>query len=239
MVKKFISKSLIGLFLFLLSSGITLAADEETPATSDNPVQAAGMQSRCQNLPEGFPECADSPSECFSVGEVVQNTSDVEGGSEYSVAGSLVKYYTPINCLFLGEPIGGRTGYDLYKIVPEVNGQSSYQLWYGEALVPNEYGKVTGPFQALLTYEEGKQLQGPFGLLYNYLGLIYNYLSGIIIAVVILIVIVAGIIITTSNGNQESFNTGKSMITKALVGMVIWFLASVILYTINPTFFSF
>ncbi len=233
MGKKFISKSLCGLLILLLSSGTTLAQDGEPPATSDNPVQAAGMQSRCQNLPEGFPECADSPSECISKSVSTPETTNTETSD--TTTSNLVKFNTPINCLFLNEPIGGRTGYDLYKIVPEANGQSNYQLWYGEALTGNEIG----PVQAILTYEEGKELQGPFGLLYNYLALIYNYLSGIIIAVVIFIIIVGGVIMTTSNGNQEGFNTGKSMITKALIGMVIWFLASVILYTINPTFFSF
>lgn len=220
MVKKWLSKSLFAVLILIFSTGASFADENENSSESNNPVQAATMQARCQNPPEGFPECADSPAECASVpGKFI----------------GYITYKTPINCLFLNEPIGGQTGYDLYKITPEPSGQVIYDLWYGEALTANE----VGPVQAVLTYEEGKELQGPFGLLYNYLALIYNYLSGIIIAVVILIIIVGGIIMTTSNGNQEGFNTGKSMITKALIGMVIWFLASVILYTINPTFFSF
>ena len=40
-------------------------------------------------------------------------------------------------------------------------------------------------------------------------------------------------------GDTEAVTKGKEMIIKALVGMALWFLASLILYTINPTFFAF
>lgn len=211
MVKRILSE-IAGLLTFFLLLTFTLPL-----AHAQDEVQDASFQSRCANAKElGFPECADSPSECGS------GSSDLD-------------YNVPFNCLFLQEPIGGRPGYDLFKITPLDSGDSNYTLWYGEALV----GKEEGPVQAVLVYEEGKELQGPFGLLYNYLGLVYNFLSGIIIAVVILVVIVGGIRISTAGGNAEGAKSGKDMIIKALIGMILWFTASVILYTINPTFFTF
>ena len=92
-----------------------------------------------------------------------------------------------------------------------------YILWYGEAIV----GKEAGPFQAILVYEEGKESQGPFGLLYNYLALVYNFLSGIIIGFVILVSIIGGVRITTSAGDSGKYEEGKKMIIKALIGMIL------------------
>lgn len=239
MVRSFFRHLGMALIVILFLQAVTYAqgTQGEEPS-SDNPSQSATFKSRCDNVPKGYPPCASAPSEC---------------GSEKSDCG-----YTPFNCLFLEEPIGGKTGYDLFKVTCHANpgsggaeeGQQQgaaaakcpsqdvicdTTLWYGEAIV----GNVRGPIQAVLAYEPGKDIQGPFGLLYNYLGLIYNFMSGIIVGFVVLIAIIGGIRMTTAGGNSDNFNKGRDMIQKALIGMVLWFTASVILYTINPTFFSF
>ena len=48
-----------------------------------------------------------------------------------------------------------------------------------------------------------------------------------------------GVEMITSGGDAERFAKGRQHITKALIGMALWFLSSLILYTINPTFFTF
>jgi hypothetical protein len=202
--------------VFLLAAFLAPAlalAQGNSAAEELNEGGEAGFKYRCDNLPKNFPPCADSPSEC--------GTND---------AG-----FEPFNCLFIQEPIGGRPGYDLYKSSCDDEGQCKYVRWDGGAIV----GTETGPFQAILAYEEGKEHEGPFSLLYNYLGLVYNFLSGIIIGFVVLVAVIGGIRMTTSGGNQDAFSQGRKMIIKALIGMVLWFTASVILYTINPTFFAF
>jgi hypothetical protein len=155
-----------------------------------------------------------------------------EDGSTYQLAFN--KNRTPFNCLFLEEPIGGETGDDLFMVTPHEDG-NIYELWHGEAIVGESYG----PVQAVLVFEPGREGEGPFGLLYNYLGLIYNFISGIIVGFSVLVVIIGGIMITTSAGDTTKLDNGKNMIKKALIGMILWFTASVILYTINPTFFTF
>ena len=160
-----------------------------------------------------------SPSECGTKKEAI-------GKQEVSA--------TPRNCLFLEEPIGGKPNYDLY-IVTCVAKDCKYELWGGGYIPPTAHG----PVQAILTYEPGKEYQGPFGLLYNYLGLIYAYMSGLIVGIAVLFVVVGGIQMTTSYGNTEKFNAGKARIVKAIIGIILWFTASLILYTINPTFFAF
>lgn len=219
------------LFTISLMTGYTFAEDESasTPQSTSFPTICAEIDAGTSEAYEGFPKCATSPAECGS--ECTDNTC-----------------ITPINCLFLEEPIGGEPGYDLYKITCEPKSDDMYQqkcnytLWHGEAIAPSSAGVGTyirGPVQAILAYEPGKEYQGGLGLFYSYLGIIYKFMSGIIVGFVILVSIIGGIVMTTSGGNQKQFEKGKTMIIKSLIGMALWFLASVILYTINPTFFAF
>ncbi|MBN2307156.1 hypothetical protein JXD20_04175 [Candidatus Peregrinibacteria bacterium] len=194
----------------------TPSSSGSSSATEPTSVTGASFQSRCAKATEmGFPPCATAASEC---------------GSDASKENR-----TPFNCLFLQEPLGGERGFDLYKATPLEGGGVAYTLWYGEAIV----GKDQGPFQAILVFEEGRETQGPFGLLYNYLALVYNFVSGVIIGFVVLVVIIGGIRIATAGAEADQLTKGKDMIKKALIGMILWFTASVILYTINPTFFAY
>ncbi|MBN1258416.1 hypothetical protein JXA05_01525 [Candidatus Peregrinibacteria bacterium] len=187
-------------------------------------VFADAMADKCDNVnTEIQMECADTPADCKT-----------ENGKT-----------PPPNCLFLEEPIGGDPGYDLYVVTctkgdPATEGEATetkcdYTLWRGQAITENQ----RGPVQAILTYEKGKEYQGPFALLYNYVQLIYKFMSGIIVGFVVLMVIIGGIMISTAGGDDAKVTKGKDMIMKSLIGMALWFLASVILYTINPTFFAF
>jgi hypothetical protein len=173
--------------------------------------------------------------------DVPKNPPDAKKPSE---CGSNAKFggMLPNNCLFLEEPIGGRPNVDLFveHCVRNKDNKGAIvcttELWGGEALSPDD----RGPIQAILTRNpaESDQAQA-FVLLYSYLGLVYRYMSGIIVGIVILFIIIGGIQMTTSAGDGGKFDEGKKRITKAITGMILWFLASLILYTINPTFFAF
>jgi hypothetical protein len=150
---------------------------------------------------------------------------------------------TPSNCLFLEEPIGGTVGTDLFIRVCYRQNDKTYcevKLWSGTQadLQSKPDGSVIahGPLQAILSNKPGEE--GSLGLLYGYLAIVYKYVSGLILGVAVLTVIVGGIMMSTAYGNQEKFGKGRDLIIKALVGMAMWFLASLILYTINPTFFE-
>jgi len=167
---------------------------------------------------------ATSPAEC--------GTKTIQINGKQSLA------YPP-NCLFLEEPIGGKPNFDLYVVDCGVmyggKPNCEYSKWSGGSVAPN----VRGPIQAILSSEAGKEYQGPFGLLYSYLGLIYNYMSGIILGFSVLLIVFQGVKISVSADKADALQTAKGRIVAALVGILIWFTASLILYTINPTFFSF
>jgi len=200
------------IFLSLFAILITPVSANKT---SSNPSSDTSKDKACK--------LATSPSECGT-----QNLECNNGMRD-----------TPRNCLFLEEPIGGKTGYDLYVVdcIKDAKGVDvcTTKLWRGSAIT----GSTHGPIQAVLTEEKDKPYQGPFTLLYNYLGLIYKYMSGLIVGISVLFVVIGGIQMTTSAGDQAKFDAGKSRITKAIVGVILWFTASLILYTINPTFFAF
>ena len=145
----------------------------------------------------------------------------------------------PRNCLFLYEPIGGKAGYDLYtvKCIMDPHFKEPvciYELWNGGSI--QEGVNVE---QAILTETPGKEYEGPFGLLYSYLSLIYAYMSGLIVGIAVLFIVMGGIQISMSGGEESKVTEGKNRIKKAIIGIILWFTASIILYTINPTFFVF
>lgn len=214
MVRKVIGLYLIAFFFTLLLSPTVLLAQGSGKTSAD-------FKGMCESI------AAD------------KDTKYAKCATEVSECGTGANSLPPVNCLFLSEPIGGEYNYDLYKVSC---GKSSATGLYecphvpygGEVLVGSEY-----VVQAILAYKPGAEKEGAFTLLYGYLALTYNFLTGIIIGFVVLIVIIGGIMMTTSGGDSEKFHGGRDLILKALGGMVLWFLASLILYTINPTFFAF
>jgi len=212
MLKRIIA-SLVLLFTLMISVQPLVYAQDDQTGIEATVEEAAKSDSKIV--------LANSPSECT-----------------YQVPPAGGEKVLPVNCLFLEEPIGGKTGYDLFLetcTIKDGKTDCVMELWRGGA-IPKD---ARGPIQAVLTFEPDKPYEGPFGLLYNYLGLIYAYMSGLIIAVAILFVVVGGIQMSTSGGDTAKFDAGKSRIVKAVVGIILWFTASLILYTINPTFFAF
>ncbi|GEM_PF-2786079 len=227
-----------GVFLLLALGGFSLGALADTPAAAPAPTS--------------------NETSTTVYNKTVSRVSDCK--SEAWGPGGNQTYREPLNCVYLEEPIGGRPNYDLFKVTcakpvapaapaaPASPGASApaaatpaapvkgcnYELWGGEAIT----GDTHGPVQAILSFTPERRGEQGFTLLYSYVGLIYKYLSGIIVGMSVLFVIIGGVEITTSGGS-EGLDKGKKRIIHALVGMVVWFLASLILYTINPTFFAY
>lgn len=75
-------------------------------------------------------------------------------------------------------------------------------------------------------------------LLYSYVGQIYRYVAFIGGLIAVFIIIIAGVMWTSAGGNSEAVSNAKAMMTRSLVGLVVLFLSALILYTINPNFFT-
>lgn len=79
--------------------------------------------------------------------------------------------------------------------------------------------------------------EGGTALLQKYASLIYKWIAGIIGFIAVLVIVVSGIQISVS-GVIEQQAEAKARIVKVFAGLALLFLTSLILYTINPTFFS-
>lgn len=79
---------------------------------------------------------------------------------------------------------------------------------------------------------------GGVGILQVYVSLIYRWAAGIVGVIAVLIIVVSGIQITTADGEPSKVDEAKTRIMQSLGGIAILFLASALLYVINPTFFQ-
>ena len=75
-------------------------------------------------------------------------------------------------------------------------------------------------------------------LIKTYVGLVYRWASGIVGIIAVLVIIVNGIRISTAGGDQSTYEGARDSIIKSLVSIALLFLAGILLYSINPNFFT-
>lgn len=72
----------------------------------------------------------------------------------------------------------------------------------------------------------------------QYVGALYKWAVGIVGIVTVLIMVASGIQISMAGGDSAKIDSAKNRIMQSIIGLVILFLAGLILYTINPGFFT-
>lgn len=85
--------------------------------------------------------------------------------------------------------------------------------------------------QAILT-------RGGTSAIYGYINMLYRWGASLVGIIAVTIIIISGIQISASGGDSEAINAAKKRILQSVVGIIVLFLASLILYTANPTFFT-
>lgn len=79
--------------------------------------------------------------------------------------------------------------------------------------------------------------EGGTSFLMQYASLLYKWIAGIIGFIAVLMIVISGFQITVS-GVIDTQAEAKERIYKAFAGLALLFLTSLILYTVNPTFFN-
>lgn len=101
---------------------------------------------------------------------------------------------------------------------------------------------VSTPFDQNKTFSCSIQerITGSSGseVLANYIGAIYRWAAGIVGIVAVLIMVASGIQMSAAGGDSAKLDEAKNRILKSIIGLAILFLSGLILYTINPTFFT-
>lgn len=80
--------------------------------------------------------------------------------------------------------------------------------------------------------------KGGTSLLYGYIGMVYRWGASMVGIVAVLVIVISGIQISAAGGDPEAINSAKKRIIQSIAGIVVLFLSGLILYTINPTFFT-
>lgn len=75
-------------------------------------------------------------------------------------------------------------------------------------------------------------------LLARYIGAIYRWAASIGGIIAVLVIVLSGLQMIVGSVDPGSIEKSKERITQSLLGLVLLFLSALILYTINPTFFT-
>lgn len=75
-------------------------------------------------------------------------------------------------------------------------------------------------------------------LLYRYVGSVYRWAAGTIGIVCVLLLVFGGISVASAGGDSGKIEKAKTRIMQSLAGLVLLFLSALILYTVNPNFFT-
>ncbi|MBU1152112.1 hypothetical protein KJ632_04790 [Patescibacteria group bacterium] len=72
----------------------------------------------------------------------------------------------------------------------------------------------------------------------GYIGSLYRWGASIGGLIAVAVIIISGVQIALSAGDSQVIDEAKGRIIKSLSGLALLFLASALLYTVNPTFFT-
>jgi len=111
------------------------------------------------------------------------------------------------------------------------NGAKSCTSTYKESCTPSGESTICQRVQVIFA-------QSGAGLLYSYIGLVYKWAAGVIGVVSVLYMVYGGIKIATAGDDAGKITSAKEKIMQSISGLILLFLSAVILYTINPNFFT-
>lgn len=103
-------------------------------------------------------------------------------------------------------------------------------------------GKISTTLNAERTYSCSivERITGESGsdILGKYISALYRWAASLVGIVAVLTMVYSGIQISIAGGDTAKLDSAKHRIMQSIIGLAILFLSGLILYTINPTFFT-
>ena len=98
----------------------------------------------------------------------------------------------------------------------------------------------TPEFEILYTCREIQVIlsKGGTSMIYGYIAMIYQWGASIVGIIAVTVIVFSGIQISAAGGDPEAVTSAKKRILQSLAGIAVLFLSGLILYTINPNFFT-
>ncbi|OGJ42781.1 hypothetical protein A3B60_02225 [Candidatus Peregrinibacteria bacterium RIFCSPLOWO2_01_FULL_39_12] len=95
-------------------------------------------------------------------------------------------------------------------------------------------------FKILYTCREIQVIlsKGGTSMIYGYIAMIYQWGASIVGIIAVTVIVFSGIQISAAGGDPEAVTSAKKRILQSLAGIAVLFLSGLILYTINPNFFT-
>ncbi|MFA6992345.1 MAG: hypothetical protein WC269_03650 [Candidatus Gracilibacteria bacterium] len=72
----------------------------------------------------------------------------------------------------------------------------------------------------------------------GYVAMVYRWAAPIVGMICVLVIVISGLQLSFSGGDSGAVDSARKRIVQSLAGLAVLFLSSVILYTINPNFFT-
>lgn len=174
-------------------------------------------------------------SQCISEEDKVRYTVVIEEviESELTANPNVVNCMRNTLCVERDEKLGIECVTALRKVEGDANG--------GCSVAAQAKVKTPAPAKKASLYCQPVQvLKSDSGtdLLFLYVGTIYRWAASVIGMVAVLVIVISGIQISAAAGEQQAITNAKTRIFQSIGGLVLLFLSGIILYTINPTFFT-
>jgi len=120
---------------------------------------------------------------------------------------------------------------------PAISASGLTKTCGAETLKEGDNNKITGQ----IVCDEVTVLiatQGGSAMIQAYISMMYRWVASLAGIIAVLVIIVSGLQISLAGGGGEGMDEAKGRIIKSLSGLALLFLSALILYTLNPTFFT-
>lgn len=249
MAKKILAQIALAIFINILILPVAVWADEPaTPADPEDPIIAedAGTLITLANPFKDLKPCINE-YKVDKDGNPIKKGDDFESGDDNGYVITIIE--EPLNVETSGKTPGD-------KYVVRACFRNTFQYYNKDDKkfhsVPMLAASCSEKAQDLQTDPALKDYQvkysckevmviltkGGTTAIYGYINLLYRWGAGMVGIIAVTVIIVSGIQISASGGDSEAIGSAKKRILQSIVGIVVLFLSSLILYTINPNFFT-
>ena len=127
-----------------------------------------------------------------------------------------------------------------FSYLTEDTGTKTWSILSKDKCKPELQGPYDEQYKAFYGCNQVQVLlsKGGTSLISGYLNVIYRWAAGIVGLICVIVIIVSGIQISLSGGDSQAVENAKNRIFKSISGIIVLFLSGLILYTVNPTFFT-
>lgn len=177
--------------------------------------------------------CIQGVKDEAKITAVIEEPLDFGGLSNEDNTGEVRNCLRISVCSKRNETLGGKTQCVSSLNKMEIEDKASLDALSNEKDIDgNHLFSVTyTPVQVFLS-------QSGVDMLYYYIGAIYRWGASVIGVIAVLVIVISGIQISAAGGEQAAVTSAKTRITQSLIGIVVLFMSGIILYSINPTFFT-